>query len=132
MPAALLGVALAGRRELPLVLRGVLLAIACEGVQLALLAESRGWLFTLPLVLGAALLVVRERLRIGVAAIVPVIGALVPLHRLLHVYEVTAVAHPISSAFDDAAKTAGATSLVCCLVVLIAGTLVLVAEDRFK
>jgi hypothetical protein len=67
-----------------------------------------------------------------VAAIIPVIGALVPLHRLLHVYEVTAVAHPTARAFDHAAKTAGATSLVCCLVVLIAGTLVLVAEDRFK
>ena len=120
------------RRELPLVLRGVLLAIACEGVQLALLAESRGWLFTLPAVLLVALFVVRDRLRIAVAAIIPVIGALVPLHRLLHVYEVTAVARPTESAFDHAAKTAGATSLVCCLVVLIAGTLVLVAEDRFK
>ena len=132
MTAALLGVTLAVRRELPLVLRGVLLAIACEGVQLALLAESRGWLFTLPAVLLVALVVVRDRLRIAVAAIIPVIGALVPLHRLLHVYEVTAVAHPTASAFDHAAKTAGATSLVCCLVVLIAGTLVLVAEDRFK
>jgi hypothetical protein len=132
MGAALLGVTLAVRRELPLVLRGVLLAIACEGVQLALLAESRGWLFTLPAVLLVALVVARDRLRIAVAAIIPVIGALVPLHRLLHVYEVTAVAHPTASAFDHAAKTAGATSLVCCLVVLIAGTLVLVAEDRFK
>ena len=132
MTAALLGVTLAVRRELPLVLRGVLLAIACEGVQLALLAESRGWLFTLPAVLLVALVVVRDRLRIAVAAIIPVIGALVPLHRLLHVYEVTAVAHPTARAFDHAAKTAGATSLVCCLVVLIAGTLVLVAEDRFK
>ncbi|MGZ4233425.1 MAG: O-antigen ligase family protein, partial [Solirubrobacteraceae bacterium] len=132
MTTALLGVALAVRRELPLVLRGVLLAIACEGVQLALLAESRGWLFTLPLVLLVGIIVVRERLRIAIAAIVPVIGALVPLHRLLHVYEVTAVAHPTASAFDDAAKTAGATSLVCCVVVLIAGTLVLVAEDRVK
>ncbi|MGZ4225490.1 MAG: O-antigen ligase family protein [Solirubrobacteraceae bacterium] len=132
MTAALLGVALAVRRELPLVLRGVLLAIACEGVQLALLAESRGWLFTLPLVLVVALVIVRDRLRTGIAAIVPVIGALVPLHWLLHVYEVTAGAHPAASAFEDAAKTAGRISLVCCLVVLIAGTLVLVAEDRFK
>ena len=132
MTAALLGVTLAVRRELPLVLRGVLLAIACQGVQLALLAESRGWLFTLPAVLLVALVVVRDRLRIAIAAIIPVIGALVPLHRLLHVYEVTAVAHPTARAFDHAAKTAGATSLVCCLVVLIAGTLVLVAEDRFK
>jgi hypothetical protein len=132
MTTALLAVALAVRRELPVVLRGVLLAIACEGVQLALLAESRGWLFTLPLVLLVGIVVVRERLRIAVAAIIPVIGALVPLHRLLHVYEVTAVTNPTSGAFNHAAKTAGATSLVCCLVVLIAGTLVLVAEDRFK
>ena len=132
MGTALLGVALAVRRELPLVLRGLLLAIACEGVQLALLAESRGWLFTLPLVLLVALIVVRDRLRIAVAAIIPVLGALVPLHWLLHVYEVTAGAHPVASSFDDAAKTAGRIGLVCCLVVLIAGTLVLVAEDRFK
>jgi O-antigen ligase len=132
MTAALLGVALAVRRELPLVLRGVLLAIACEGVALALLAESRGWLFTLPLVLVVGLVVVRERLRTGIAAIVPVIGALVPLHWLLHVYEVTTVTHPTASAFEDAAKSAGAISLVCLLVVLIFGTLVLVAEDRFK
>src|SRR5690349_9172847 len=132
MTTALLAVALAVRRELPVVLRGVLLAIACEGVQLALLAESRGWLFTLPLVLLVGIVVVRDRLRIAVAAIIPVIGALVPLHRLLHVYEVTAVDHPTTSAFNHAAKTAGATSLVCCVVVLIAGTLVLVAEDRFK
>ncbi|HEX4672838.1 MAG TPA: O-antigen ligase family protein [Solirubrobacteraceae bacterium] len=132
MTAALLGVALAVRRELPLVLRGVLLAIACEGVALALLAESRGWLFTLPLVLVVGLVVVRERLRTGIAAIVPVIGALVPLHWLLHVYEVTTVTHPTASAFEDAARSAGAISLVCLLVVLIFGTLVLVAEDRFK
>jgi hypothetical protein len=132
MTTALLAIALAVRRELPLVLRGVLLAIACEGVQLALLAESRGWLFTLPLVLLVGVIVVRDRLRIAVAAVVPVIGALVPLHRLLHVYEVTSVAHPTDAAFEHAAKTAGATSLVCCLVVLIAGTFVLVAEDRFK
>jgi hypothetical protein len=132
MTTALLGITLAVRRELPLVLRGVLLAIACEGVQLALLAESRGWLFTLPLVLLVGIVVVRDRLRIAIAAIVPVIGALVPLHRLLHVYEVTSVAHPTDAAFKHAAKTAGATSLACCLVVLIAGTLVLVAEDRFK
>ena len=132
MGTALLAVALAVRRELPLVLRGLLLAIACEGVQLALLAESRGWLFTLPLVLLVALVVVRDRLRIAVAAIIPVLGALVPLHWLLHVYEVTAGAHPAASSFDHAAKTAGRIGLVCCLVVLIAGTLVLVAEDRFK
>jgi hypothetical protein len=132
MGTALLAVALGVRRELPLVLRGLLLAIACEGVQLALLAESRGWLFTLPLVLLVALVVVRDRLRIAVAAIIPVLGALVPLHWLLHVYEVTAGAHPAAGSFDHAAKMAGRIGLVCCLVVLIAGTLVLVAEDRFK
>jgi hypothetical protein len=86
----------------------------------------------LPLVLVVGLVVVRERLRTGIAAIVPVIGALVPLHWLLHVYEVTTVTHPTASAFEDAARSAGAISLVCLLVVLIFGTLVLVAEDRFK
>ena len=132
MTAALLGVALAVRRELPLLLRGVLLAIACEGLALALLAESRGWLFTLPVVLVLALIVVRDRLRTGLAAIVPVIAALVPLHKLLHVYEVTSGTHPSANSFDAAAKSAGRTSLVCCVAALIFGTLVLLAEDRLQ
>jgi O-Antigen ligase len=130
MATALLGVSLAVRRSLPLLLRGLLLAIACEGLQLALLAESRGWLFTLPFVLLAALLVTRERLRTVVAAIIPVIGALVALHWLLHVYQVTAVQNPSASAFTDAAKNAGRVGLLCCASVLILGTLAMVAADR--
>jgi hypothetical protein len=132
MAAALLGASLAMRRSLPLVLRGLLLAVACEGIQLALLAESRGWLFTLPFVLVAALLVTRERLRTAVVAVIPVIGALIPLHLLLHVYEVTAVAHPTDAAFADAARHAGRVSLVCCLGVLILGTLAIAATDRVQ
>jgi O-Antigen ligase len=132
MATALLGASLAMRRSLPLVLRGLLLAIACEGLQLALLAESRGWLFTLPFVLVAALLVTRERLRTSVVAAIPVIGALIPLHMLLHVYEVTAVAHPSDAAFADAARHAGQISLLCCLGVLILGTLALAATDRVQ
>ncbi len=132
MATALLGASLAMRRSLPLVLRGLLLAIACEGLQLALLAESRGWLFTLPFVLVAALLVTRERLRTAVVAAIPVIGALIPLHSLLHVYEVTAVAHPSGAAFADAVRHAGRISLLCCLGVLILGTLALAASDRVQ
>ena len=42
----------AGRRgaSSPGLLRGLLLAFACAGLQLAVIVQSRGWLFTLPLV----------------------------------------------------------------------------------
>ena len=45
------------RRELPGLVRGLLLAFGCVGLQLALIVQSRGWLFTLPLVALAAIVV---------------------------------------------------------------------------
>ena len=130
MATALLALGLAMRRVLPLLLRGLLLAIACAGIQLALLAESRGWLFTLPFVLVIATAVSRDRLRSALLAILPVAGALAGLHRLLHVYEVTAVAHPTAAAFTDAARSAGRISLLCCAGVLVIGTAALALADR--
>src|ERR1017187_5659336 len=47
---ALTALGLASRRKLPGPLRGLMLAFACSGLQLALIVQSRGWLFTLPIV----------------------------------------------------------------------------------
>ena len=44
----MISIALAARRELPGELRGALSACACADLQLAVIVQSRGWLFTLP------------------------------------------------------------------------------------
>src|SRR5689334_3357725 len=84
---ALMATALAARRELPGLLRGVLIGFACAGLQLAVIVQSRGWLFTLPLVLIAAIVVLPDRLRVTAAAVLPAAATLAVVHPLLHVYD---------------------------------------------
>jgi hypothetical protein len=123
MMLALVAASLSVRRELPAVLRGVLLALACAGLQLALLAESRGWLFTLPLVILIGLLATRHRLAVSVAALVPIAGMLAVLSPLLDVYRVSVVNNPSSAVVTRAAEHAGRMSLLLCGAVLVTGTL---------
>ena len=121
---ALMATALAPRRELPGPLRGLLVAIACGALQLTLIVESRGWLFTLPLVLIVALVLVRDRLRVVIAALLPVAATLIPLHRLLAVYKATG-----DAALAHAAKSAGEASLLLCAVVFVIATLAAWADQ---
>lgn len=127
---ALLSITLAVRRELPALLRGLLAAIACEGIQLALLAGSRGWLFTLPLMLVIAIALVTARLRTVVAAVLPSVGALAALSPLLDVFRSTDVTNPTRAALVSAAKHAGRTSLLICAAIVLVGTLLAEAERR--
>jgi hypothetical protein len=115
---ALLCTALACRRELPGLVRGLLLAFGCVGLQLALIVQSRGWLFTLPLVALAAILVCPDRLRLALVAILPLAGALAPLHRLLDVFQ-----SDHGPALDHAAARAGQAGLLICAAVFVLGTL---------
>ncbi len=114
---ALVATALATQRRLPGPLRGLLLAFACADLQLALIVQSRGWLFTLPLVVLATIVVLRDRLRVTLFALVPLIGAAAIVHRLLAVYSST------SSTLGETATAAGRAGLLVCLVVFVAGTL---------
>jgi len=116
---ALVAIALASRRELPAPLRGLLLAFACAGLQLAMLGESRGWLFTLPLVVIAVFAVVSDRLRVAAAAVLPLVALLAPLHRLLAVYSAGG-----GPALDHAAIGAGKAALILCGAAFVAGTLI--------
>jgi hypothetical protein len=116
--ATLLATALAARRELPGPLRGALFVTAAASVQLALIVQSRGWLFTLPLMLLASIVVVRGRLRVVAAALVPALAALIPLHRLLDVYQ-----SATGPALIHAAQRAGQAALVVCGAVFVLGTL---------
>ena len=121
---ALTAIALAARRELPGLLRGALAGFACAGLQLALIVQSRGWLFTLPLVLIAAIVVLPDRLRVAAAAVVPTAAALAPLHRLLHVYQATPGA-PLS----HAASQAGHSAILLSALAFVAGTLIAWGES---
>ncbi len=129
MYAALLGVGLATKRELPAVLRGLLLAISCGGAQLALLGESRGWLFTLPFVLLAAIIVVPNRLRTAALALLPIGATLAVLSPLLGVYRATEGTHPSKAGLLAAVHHAGRWSLVVCGVMLLIGIGLAVIDD---
>jgi hypothetical protein len=121
---ALVAIALAARRELPAPLRGALTASACAGLELALIVQSRGWLFTLPLIAIVGLFVVRDRLRVAAAAALPLIGALAPLRRLLDVFKDSG-----GSGLAHAAGRAGQSALLICGAMLVAATLIAWGEE---
>jgi hypothetical protein len=129
---ALLAVALSVRRELSPVLRGLLLAFACGDLQLALLAQSRGWLFTLPFVLLAALGVVHDRLRVAAAALLPTVGTLAVLSPLLAVFRAHGGHTVATPALIDAAAHAGTLGLFACAGVLVAGSVLAASESRLR
>ncbi len=112
------GVGLAVRRRLPAPLRGLLLALACAELQLALIVQSRGWLFTLPLVVLAVIALATDRLRWLALAILPLAGAAAVAHRSLAVYGSS------GSALSTAAARAGRAGLLAALAVLLVGIVV--------
>jgi O-Antigen ligase len=120
---ALMAIVLAARRDLPGPLRGILLAFACASLQLAVIVQSRGWLFTLPLVALVAIAIVPDRLRVVASAILPVAGALIPLRRLLDVYKSAA-----GPTLGHAASSAGHSALLVCAFVFMLGTLLAWSE----
>jgi hypothetical protein len=121
---ALTAIVLAARREFPGLLRGALVACACAGLQLALVVQSRGWLFTLPVVAIIAIAVVRDRVRVLIVAVLPIAGALLPVRRLLDVYDGYS-----GLPLDHAAARAGQAALVICGVVFVVGTLLAWSEQ---
>lgn len=84
---ALVAIALCSRRDGSPALRVAGLVLAALCLQLAVLGQSRGWLFTAPLVLALALLIVPERLRLLAFALGPVAAAALAAPALLQVYD---------------------------------------------
>jgi O-Antigen ligase len=125
---AFLAIALASRRELPGLLRGTLIGIACAGLQLAVVGQSRGWLFTLPLVAVVSIVVVSDRLRVVAAAILPIVAAVIPVHRLLGVYNAPAG----SAAQSRAATHAGRIALVVSAAGMVLGTVLAWTETLIR
>jgi hypothetical protein len=115
---ALVAIATSAQRELPGPLRGALAAFACADLQLALTVQSRGWLFTLPVVVVAVTSVVTHRLRVAVTAALAAGGALVTIRRLLAVYG-SGGTHGL----QKAAMSAGGPALLACAGVFFVATL---------
>ena len=125
---AFLAIALAARPELPGLLRGTLIGVACAGLQLAVVGQSRGWLFTLPLVAVVSIAVLSDRLRVVAAAILPIAAAVIPVHRLLGVYNA-----PAGSAIQaHAATRAGKAGLILSAAAMVLATLVAWAESLIR
>jgi tetratricopeptide (TPR) repeat protein len=130
----MLATALAARRELPLPLRGPLLALAAAALQLSVLCESRGWLFALPIVLVLTLIVLpgADRLRFALWALLPFGGSALALPALLDVFEQADAAAPGAATLAALVRTsdhASKVTLLVCAGVLIGG-LALAALDR--
>ncbi len=122
---ALVAIALAARREFPAALRGLLIAFACAALQLGVIVQSRGWLFTLPLVAIVAIVILPDRLRVVAVAVLPVAGAALPVHRLLAVYD-----NATGAGLNHAAARAGQTALLICAAEFVLATLLASAESR--
>ena len=123
---ALMATALAARRGVPATLRGLLLALATASLQVAVLGQGRGWLFTLPLVLAVTFALVRYRTRFVLAAILPTIATLLAAHRLLAMYR----HRYVPAALDHAARQGGRTALLLSGGVLVVGILLAWADNR--
>ena len=124
---ALVCIVLAARRRLPGPLRGLLIAFAAVALQLATIVESRGWLFTLPFIALVAIVIVPNRLRVAGAAVIPVVAALIPVRRLLHVYQ-SGPSDPLRALAIHAARPA----LAMCVGAFVIGTLVAWADSLYR
>jgi hypothetical protein len=86
MMTALVAVALSSRRGGAPALRVAGLVVAAVCLQLAVLGQSRGWLFTVPVVLVLALVIVPGRLRLLAFALGPAAASVAAAPALLRVY----------------------------------------------
>jgi tetratricopeptide (TPR) repeat protein len=113
-------VVLASRREIPPELRGIFAAVGVVLGSMALMGQSRGWLFALPFVVIAFLVLTPGRVRtaIGLFVVVGGVGLAVPV--VLDVYDKRGQA--LATAIDGAANwifgTAAAVGVVTALIAL--------------
>jgi hypothetical protein len=124
---ALVCIVLASWKRLAGPVRGLLMAFAAVSLQLATIVQSRGWLFTLPIIALVAIVVVPDRLRVAAAAVIPVVAALIPVRRLLHVYQ-NGPTDPLRLLAIHAARPA----LAMCVGAFVLGTLAAWADGLHR
>jgi tetratricopeptide (TPR) repeat protein len=98
-------VLLAGRREVPSLLRGLFLGAAALLAALALLGQSRGWLFVLPVMLPLFVAIVPGRGRVIAALTAVGAGVALMLGPLLEVYDAFDSKGPPGPAYSDAVRS---------------------------
>jgi O-Antigen ligase len=134
--AALAAIALAARRSTPAVVRAVAVALAGLCLQLALLGQSRGWLFTVPVVLVVALVVIPNRLRLLAAALGPALATVAAAPALLDVYsKANALGYPVAPArlemvLHQRGQHALLVAVIADLVLLLVAAAVVVLDRR--
>jgi O-Antigen ligase len=115
---------MAARREPPALVRGVLLGLATALVELAVLTQSRGSLFAVPVATICYLLIVPRRLRAGLALVIVAGGTLIARNRLLEVFDPVRLGqadagHAIRSALAVIALTVAGVAVVWTGVALV-------------
>ena len=105
-------VAFAARREVHPALRGVFLAFAVVLANTSLLGQSRGWLFTLPLVVIVYLAVSPDRVRAVWALLAVGVATLIAGPTVLDAYEAVAAAEGAAAKIDSAVQVILITALV--------------------
>lgn len=133
LTGAVLSIALAARRELPVLLRGLLLALAAAGLQASVLCESRGWLFALPIVLLLTVALVPGRVRLVLWALPSFAGAALALGALLDVFKRADAAPTLAAtqrALVAASEHAANVALGVCATVLAVGLLLALLDRR--
>ena len=109
-------VLLAARREVPPVLRGLLLGSAGILTALAIMAQSRGWLLVLPVMVLIALATVRGRGRTLVALGAVGLGAAAMAGPLLDVYDAAVATKAPGQVYSDALSRILTVSAMLALV----------------
>jgi hypothetical protein len=135
MAETVLAVALAARRELPVVVRGLLLACASAALAIAVLAESRGWLFALPVVVVVTFAVVPGRLRLALWTAPVALACLASLSPLLDVFRRSDEAdspEAAARALVDAAGHASTVALLLAGAVFVAGVALALLDRRVR
>jgi len=125
--AALTAIALGCRRDLAIWLRVALVAVATAGLELALLAQSRGWLYTLPVAVALLVALSPSRMRTAAWAAVPAVAALLTLPWVLRGY---AAADGMSATPPADAAVASARAALVAVFVSAATAVVLAHADR--
>jgi hypothetical protein len=120
---ALVGTALACRAELPAFIRGLLAGSATAGLQLSVMAQSRGWLFTLPLILLLAVLIVPDRARFVLTAIPPAAATAISAHKLVAIFN-----DHTSGALNAGARSIGHEAVILIVAVVVLVTVIAWAD----
>ena len=116
-------VALGARRELSPWLRALLLASAVLLAGLALLGQSRGWLWVTPAVAVILIAFSRDRIRVALAILAVAAASMIFRAPVVHVYTALVNRSHVQSALDDATRAILLAALALGVAVLIAAYL---------